>query len=373
MQGEFLLKRVLFVLISLIGMLFLAACGHQADVTDYVKVSFSGMDGAGRAEFSVAEDKMFEDIFDMDSDSFDKDTLKEMMQISDAYKTKMDKEKNLSNGDEVKVTVSVDEDTTDKLNGGEKVFTVKDLEEPKKLTSQDVEDNLDIEFAGANGRGEAISIYNLFDSGLGAINFEVENNGKLNNGEDAKIILENDDVEDDLLRYGYVLADDFQPTVKVEGLYNIAEKATDIANLKEIKKMIEKDANKQYGEGMFERYKIKQEKLVYRQFGKDPASDDDDDDDNSNKIGTNDASDDDGNLVGIYSVTKTERVADDEGGITDEVTNFVAIKGYSDIRLDENNKADLSNMNELFGHYDPKYSLKSTIKKFETEGYSEVK
>lgn len=359
-------------MISLVGMLFLAACGHQADVTDYVKVSFSGMDGAGRAEFSVAEDKMFEDIFDMDSDSFDKDTLKEMMQISDAYKTKMDKEKNLSNGDRVKVTVSVDEDTTDKLNGGEKVFTVKDLEEPKKLTSQDVEDKLDVEFAGANGRGEAITINNRFDSGLSAINFKVENNGKLKNGEDAKIILENDDVKDHLLRYGYVLADDFQPTVKVEGLYNIAEKATDIANLKEIKKMIEKDAKKQYDEGVFARYKIKQEKLVYRQFGKDPASDEDDDD-NSDSIGTNDASDRDGNLVGIYSVTKTEKVADGEGEITDEVTNFIAIKGYSDIRLDDNNKADLSNMDELFGHYEPKYSLKSTIKKFETEGYSEVK
>ncbi|MFD2210365.1 hypothetical protein ACFSMW_11695 [Virgibacillus halophilus] len=352
------------------GIFFLAACGQAKDATDYVNVSFSGMSGAGSATYNMDESKMFEDIFDMDSksDSVNRETLKEMGQISDAYKIKLDKKRELSNGDKVKVTVSVNEDETKKIKGGQKEITVKGLEEPKELTSEDVENNLNVDFNGANGRGEA-NVYNNLDSGLSTIDFEVENDGKLKNGEQAKIILKDEDSKNDMLRFGYVLADDFQPTVKVKDLYNVAEKASDIANLKDIQKQTEKDAKKQYSPGVvLEGHKIKLEKWMYRQFGEDK-----DDDYNSDKIGTSDVSDHDGTLIGIYSVTKTEKVYDEnKKDLANKVTHFIAIKGYTDIRLDDNNKADLSDIGEVFGRHKTSESMKSVIKGYKEAGFSEV-
>lgn len=90
-----------------------------------------------------------------------------MSNIEDGYKIKLDKDQGLFNGDKIKVFVSVDEERNKEVKGGEKEVTVKDLEEPKKLSTQEVEENLVLNFIGPSGKGIA----------------KIENNGKLKNGD----------------------------------------------------------------------------------------------------------------------------------------------------------------------------------------------
>src|SRR5699024_5208650 len=185
------------------------------------------------------------------------------------------------------------------------------LDEPEELTSDDVEENLVFNFNGVSGRGEA-QIDNVFDAApMNNLSFEVENDGELKNKDEAKITL-GEEAESTLHSEGYILEDDFNPTVEVKDLDEVAEKATDIENLKDVERFMEeelKDENKDtdYEYRSNNIYKIDQEKLMDRQFEK--ISDKDDEDD---VWGTNSPEEENGSLIGIYSIKELEVDSDDE-------------------------------------------------------------
>lgn len=368
-MGGIVLRNVIFVVLTAVGILFLSACGSAKDLTDYVDVSFTGMDGQGTADYDVDEEKLYKEIFDYDdeTDFADEETEEEMENMEDTYKIKLDNDKNLSNGDKVKVTVSVNEDKTDKIKGGEKEVTVKGLDKPKKLTTQDVEEHLVVNFSGVSGRGTS-KIDNTFDSPLSDIDFSIKNDGELKNGDKAKVMLD-EDGEKKLNDAGYILDKDFEPTFEVEGLDMIAEKAEDIKNLKDIERMIEERAKRRYQDldpdkkwGHY--YKITREKLMYRQFDNDDEKTDDDSTPSLSRE-SNDSSEN-GNLIGIYTVKKYTG----EEKLEDE---FTAIIGYSDIILDDKNEANVAEINEISDEKDDTYSLESVIKLYEGYGYTEAK
>jgi hypothetical protein len=347
--------------------LFLSACGGGAkDMTEYIDVDFTGMDTNGVATYSLDEKKLLKDTLNYDGEEAPgQKVLEEMDSIYSSYKIKLDKTDKLSNGDKVKVTVTVDSDKTKKIKSGDKTFEVTGLEEPKKLTSADVEKNLVLNFTGVSGKGTA-KIDNIFDEPLSYVDIEIEDDGELKNGDKAKVILSKE-AENELFDKGYVLDKKFSPEFEVKGLEVVAEKATDIANLDDIKRMIDEEAKRSYKDSYADeswgyRYEIKQEKLMYRQFvsSKDKNKD-------SWSWG-NDGSSSNGNLIGIYTIKRYS------GGTESKLDKTeTAIIGYSNIVLDSENKANVADIEEIISTKDDTYSLESVLKLYEGYGYVEVK
>lgn len=342
----------------------LSACGNSEDMAEYVDVSFSGMDTLGSASYEVDEIKLLKELFDIKDDAHDfpdEKTAEDAYNVMNAFEVKVEPEEGLSNGDKVKVTVSVDEDMTDKIKAGEKEVTVEGLDEPDVLTTEDVEKNLVFNFNGISGRGVA-QIDKVFDdSTLNNLTYAVENDGKLANGDEVEITV-NEDIEDILHDNGYILDDNFKPTVEVKGLDVVAEKATDIQNLEDIERFIEEGLNDTYKDtdytyGSNTKYEIEREKLMYRQFDKES-------DDQSYY-----QDDRHGSLVGVFSVKEYD-VRDDDKTLTKE---FTLIYGYSDIILDENDKANISEIQTISEEKEDNYSLESVIQLYEGQGYEEVK
>ncbi|MCJ7843181.1 hypothetical protein MUB24_20340 [Lederbergia sp. NSJ-179] len=272
---------------------------------------------------------------------------------------KLDKTENLSNGDKIEIIANVDGEKTKKIKSGKITIEVKNLDEPKWLTNEEVEKKLVVNFNGVSGRGE-VQIDNVLDSPLDQVKFTVENDGELKNGDKVKVTLSKDE-EEQLLQEGYLLEKDFAPTFEVKGLSIVAEKATDISNLDDIKRMIDEEVKREYKDlspdkGWGYKYEIKEEKFMYRQFENESEK--------SDSLGASN----NGNLIKIFSVKQFSG-----GSETKLKDSFTAIIGYSDIILDEDNKVNLAEMKEIKDTKDDTYSLESVIKMYEAYGYTEVK
>ncbi|GEQ49187.1 hypothetical protein [Tetragenococcus koreensis] len=364
------MKKVIKGTLVVLLVTVLTGCSNLGaeDLAEYVDVDFSGMDTKGTADYSIDEDALLKDVYDVDIESEfpDEETLQEIENLEDSMKVNIDKTDNLSNGDNIKVTANVNEDKIEKVKSGEKEFEVKGLSKPKTLTSEDVEKNLVVNFTGVSGQGE-VQADNTFDEPLDSLDFTFENDGKLKNDDQAEIVLSKEDKQQ-LIDMGYLTEKDFAPAFKVEGLDKVAEQAQDIANLDDIKRMIEEEAKRTYKDKDTEfsfgsKYEINQEKWLYRPFPEDNSEDEDD-------FGwtMGEESTDSGNLLSIYSIK--EYSGGDKKELKEEVT---AVIGYSDILLDEDNKANVSELTEIHDEKDDSYSLKSVIQLYEGEGYQEVK
>src|SRR5699024_1283500 len=142
-----------------------SACGSKEDMMEYLDVSFYGIDSKGNASYYLEENRLIGSVLNLGEevhDFPDEETRKEAEEILGAYTIEIEPQENLSNGDEVQVTIVVDKDKTKKLKGGEKKFTVEGLEAPEILTTEEAEKKLVLNFNGVNGRGVA-QIDNVFD------------------------------------------------------------------------------------------------------------------------------------------------------------------------------------------------------------------
>ncbi len=342
--------------------IILTGCNSAKDLSEYVEVDFNGIDSKGTADYRVDIEKLIKDTLDFDVKGNiepDEKITEEINKMDEAMEIKLDKTENLSNGDKIEIIANVDGEKTKKVKSGKKTIEVKNLDEPKWLTNEEVEKKLVVNFNGVSGRGE-VQIDNVLDSPLDKVKFTVENDGELKNGDKVKVTLSKDE-EEQLLQEGYLLEKDFAPTFEVKGLSIVAEKATDISNLDDIKRMIDEEVKRDYqdfdpNKSWGYKYEIKEEKLMYRQFNNE--SDKSDSFDSGNN----------GNLIKIFSVKKFSG-----GSETKLNDSFTAIIGYSDIILDEDNKVNLAEMKNIKETKDDTYSLESVIKMYEAYGYTEVK
>lgn len=325
------------------------------DITPYVDVSFSGLDTQGTADYTMNEEELIVELFG--NENHDDETDAHIAHLDTSYSIEVKPDTNLSNGDTVTLTIKADDGETQIIKDAEQTFTVKDLDKATELTTEDVEKHLVLNFNGVSGEGIA-KMDNTFGSPLNYFNFNIENDGALKNGDEATLAWD-EETEQSLNNEGYIVTENFNPTFEVEGLDVVAEKATDIENLDDIKRMIDEEVTRIYNDNNPEekyglRYEIELEKLMYRQFNND-------DDDGWYR------SDEHGHLMGIYSVKKYG--GGDDGELKDELTAMI---GYSNIFLDEDNKANVSKIDNFSERKDDSYSLKSVIQLYEGYGYTEV-
>src|SRR5699024_7637949 len=178
-----------------IGLFVLMGCGQKVDLAEHAEITFNGMDTNGYATYDVVTDELLTTMFDYKpalelEQQFDSEEMQAfhiaLYELESGVSTEIDKYDNLSNGDEVTLTVTVDDGLSDKYKSGTKIVTVSGLEEPEVLTSKDVQSKLIVNFNGYSGRGNA-QIDNLLDYSLSSVNFPIAGDGKLSNGETAKI------------------------------------------------------------------------------------------------------------------------------------------------------------------------------------------
>lgn len=153
------------------------------DVAEYIQVEFEGYDGYGTAVVSVDEDELGKkvgDILDVSSKKAIKSFKKEgeedydpTCSFYDVIEWEVDKTENLSNGDEIKVSIKVDEDAAEEIGiyieDAEKTVKVEDL---KPLVEVDPFEGIEVTFDGSypyiypeyenNGTGDFFENENLY-------------------------------------------------------------------------------------------------------------------------------------------------------------------------------------------------------------------
>lgn len=133
-------SSVSIILISMC-LLFLSGCGllrKKIDVTETLSLKYNGVDGHATAELVDAyewEAEAFKKAGIKEIDSFD--SLGDALVIESAVTYDISPNKNLSNGDEVTVTASIDEDVAKKyklkLTSKEREFIVEGLPDVEKI------------------------------------------------------------------------------------------------------------------------------------------------------------------------------------------------------------------------------------------------
>src|SRR5699024_4284886 len=246
-KGESTMMRNIYLLITILLVMILVACSgdnsetnknvkevNAIDVSEFVEITYEGLNSAGIAEYTADYDAMVEKIYtdELNQDNNeDEDILEQLKEDLNIY---LDNMTDLSNDDEIILSIDSEHD---RVKTTEKTLVVSGLEEPKVLTTEDVEENLDVEFKGINGSGN-FKVYNQFDEPLYDFHFPFEESNELNNGDE--VVLEKDDMnEDELLRIGYILDENFAPKFEVTGLTEMASTVKDINNYNEIKEEIE--------------------------------------------------------------------------------------------------------------------------------------
>lgn len=357
------MKKFVLFLGTVVSVFLLSACGQgNIEMLDFVDVNFKGLDTRGTASYFVDHDRLRsylnendkELAFESSNAYYDDKQLEEMLGIN------LDKNSELSNGDSVKLTLEVDSSKVKNLVGGDKEIVVKGLDEPKKLTTGEAEKHLVVNFNGVSGLGSA-TIDNTLPDDLRYVQFTLVDDGKFKNGDLAKIDI-SEDLENRLADRGYLLDDAFDPSFEVKGLDEVAEKATDIVNLDDIKRMIDEEVNRSYKDWSPEksygsRFEIKEEGLFYRQFTRN---------NNDSQFSFNSATNN-GNLIKIVSVKRYY------GGTENKLNSeFTAIIGYSDLFLDEENKVNVADLVSITDTKDSTYSVESVIQLYEGYGYKRV-
>lgn len=216
-------------LVGGVSIIFLSACGNDEgfsaskslDVMDYVVASDSGFNGYGHLNYYYQSDEL---MADLGLDSFE--DREEIKVIKDAIELRPESStRNLSNGDEITMTARVHTDELPEgINiqpGKEKTYVIDELDELEVLTTEDIHENVEIEFTGYDGKGYVNRINNHFEepfTALQDIDFYVDNKEhNLKNGDIVNIVV-NDNLTTVLGANGYILEDNFDPGYVVSGL-----------------------------------------------------------------------------------------------------------------------------------------------------------
>lgn len=374
------MKRLLFVY-AVVGLL-LTACGGskmaEVDILDYVEVEFEGVDSVGTASYDVNVNSIIKDILKIDSkkeiearlEDFSEEDREKFIIFLDSD-NKMDitfsESENLSNGDEVELTVKVIEGEGF-IKGGQKKFTVENLEEVKVLTSEEVEKFVVVDFLGANGKG-FVSIKNLFKDNLANLTFEVENDGELTNGDKVELKIAGEEEENDggkkLIDLGYKLEENFKVEKEVKNLPEYASSAKDIKNYKAINRMLDERAKEAFDDSNHSFTKCL---TFYRQFDDQVELKENLRGDVFAGIGKH------GKLISLYEVT--EYIWPDEKTKDNMRDKKFKVMGYSNLQVDKDNKVDVSKIKKIGGKYTSEsfeMSEESLKQIFEADGYELVK
>lgn len=208
----------------------LTGCGKETvDVTADADISVSGYDGHGTATISKGDWLMdTEKTYGQGMSLMELASLEEA--LGDAVEYNISPSENLSNGDEVVLTIDVDNSALEnydfKLAGGEKKITVSGLDEVETF---DPFENVTVNFSGMSPNGEA-SINKSGSSAGIDLSYTLDKSSGLKNGDEVTVSVsayDDTDIEEYCESKGKAISAT-EKTFTVEGLASYAQTIADI-------------------------------------------------------------------------------------------------------------------------------------------------
>lgn len=380
---------IFIALVLVLGVLVYSISNKKTDLSESVKVEFSGYNGSGSLSYNSGDIEELAAEAALEYEGISKVTAKKIVsdgdlayldedELSDKMYEKIfkagelienvsfdfDKTTDLSNGDKVTFVVKVDGDKSP-IKATKRTFKVSGLKKSKTTTFKELLKDSPIKFTGYNGFGRVSESDKYIISG--------HTNKYLNNGDKVKVKLAPDYVYYSLESKG-VNVKDKDSTVKVEvsGLKDIQ----DIKNIDEVFSKLEdyvKSDNKNESDDYHTvNYTIEpQDDFIMYNANSDSDSDYDDSTDDVNDSNNTDYgySENEGqlNVARIYKITETltksEKSIIDPGKTT--TTEWYSIYGYNGLDIYDN-KLVLSNMSSKAyydsSNYDDADSASSNLK-----------
>ncbi|MBQ7969080.1 MAG: hypothetical protein IJ292_04590 [Clostridia bacterium] len=181
---------IALVLIIAVLAIALGSASEKNDPFLYVNVSFDGYSSDGTAVVKFDKESLICSIIGKEPESF-----KEMLKWSEEYDMYADEinysitpSEELSNGDIVTVSITVTGTAQNKINSGEKEYTVKGLTEVETI---DVFKEIEVSFEGVSGKGRPILKYNSESDFLAACKIQGYEKYSLENGEKITLTITN--------------------------------------------------------------------------------------------------------------------------------------------------------------------------------------
>lgn len=230
------------VLLAVVVIVYVMSQPTVIDLEDCVTVSYSGYNTVGEAAVSWDDNKL--DMLltkALDTDSSFLSSLAEYLVCRNAISFTVDKDKGLSNGDEVLVTFLYDneavKDCKVKFTGKTAKFLVEGLPDFQEI---DPFDDLEVSFSGISSSGRVEMSYTGNVEHLGAYGFFATPLYDLKNGDSVKISI-GDYIVDNLTRSGYTVTKTSKEYL-VEGLDEYVSAYQDIPQ--EFVEELKRDAQK---------------------------------------------------------------------------------------------------------------------------------
>ena len=223
-------KKLLCSILAIGVMASLTSCGKEnVDVSAKADILFNGYNGYGQA--TVSEGSWIRDIetqFCTDMSLIELGLLEDT--LDDAVEYTLSPSENLSNGDEVVLTIEVDNTALEKydfkLSGGTKTYTVSGLDE---IESFDPFEGVAVNFGGMSPNGTANINTSDVKSDI-SLNYTLDKSSGLKNGDEVTVSISSyggSDIEEYCLSNGKIPTAT-EKTFTVSGLASYAQAISDI-------------------------------------------------------------------------------------------------------------------------------------------------
>lgn len=206
------MKKVGIGVMVLLLAIALGGCGKQkVDITQFVDVSFTGIDGKATATVKF-DFPALEEVLTFGKDDVTPAEAAAIITLEDSLECEADIAKELSNGDNVRISIFWDEEAAKKcgvvFTGNEMTIEVTGLKEAEEL---DIFTDMEVTYSGIAPEGQAKITAETFNS----ISFIVTPDSNLRNGDIITITAEAD--WEKLETEGYIVTIR-EKTFTVEGL-----------------------------------------------------------------------------------------------------------------------------------------------------------
>lgn len=240
------MKKMIVAGICVIGALALTGCGgKKIEPINWLSVEFSGADGYGTATIDESYDWMEELGLDEDKT----EDLAKTMVMEEAIDYEVSPETDLSNGDEVTLTVRVDEDRLKKMGyrakSSSKKIKVSGLPEVQELK---LEDYITVNYDGASPYADAKISVKLPVQGM-MIRYDYGDHDEVANGDTLTVTAEYD--KEEMAKLGYKLKSD-TAKIKVSGLPTYMDSIDQMTeeNLQAMEKDVQEDIADHFSTGI---------------------------------------------------------------------------------------------------------------------------
>lgn len=206
MKGEAIMKNKWFqsVLVALAVMLLLAGCGStKIDMKDYTTISFAGTDGRGTAVVEIDYMSMASAINQNQKSSDSLSAIADGFYLSGIVTYSCDKRSELSNGEQITVTIDVPDTLMEKYGfkaaNTEQKVKVEGLTIPEKV---DAFADVNVHFSGYSPYATASVENNSDNEFLKHATYQVDKASDLKNGDTVTVSVTYEDALID--QYGYI-------------------------------------------------------------------------------------------------------------------------------------------------------------------------